>query len=86
MYGSPTGMRIVKEITKKDIRITIFSWNNKYLLKFEQGMIEQTFKVNEMDVVNEEALSPFISENFLSAVQKRFDEMHHSLRNQLENL
>ncbi|MEX2593195.1 MAG: hypothetical protein WD426_10495 [Anditalea sp.] len=79
-------MRVVKEITKNDIRITIFSWNNKYLLKFEQGMIEQTFKVNEMDIGSEEGLSIFLSEDFLSAVQKRFDEMHHSLRNQLENL
>lgn len=79
-------MRVVKEITKNGIRITIFSWNNKYLMKFEQGMIEQTFKVNELDMDSEESLSVFLSDKFLSAVQKRFDEMHDSLRNQLENL
>jgi hypothetical protein len=79
-------MRVVKEITKNHIRITVFSWNNKYLLKFEQGMIEQTFKINQLDVDREESLSIFFSDNFLLTVQKRFDEMHHSLRNQLENL
>ncbi len=78
-------MKVVKEFTKNEIRISIFSWNNKYLLKFEQGMIEQTFKIKEMDIVSEEDLSVFFSENFLLDVQKRFDEMHNSLRNQLLN-
>lgn len=79
-------MRVVKELSQKGIRISIFSWNNKYLLKFEQGMIEQTFKINEMDISGEEDLSHFMSENFLMDVQKRFDEMHQSLRSQLENI
>ncbi len=78
-------MKVVKEFTKNEIRISIFSWNNKYLLKFEQGMIEQTFKIKEMDIISEEDLSVFFSENFLLDVQKRFDEMHNSLRNQLLN-
>lgn len=79
-------MRVIKEFTEKGIRISLFSWNNKYLLKFEQGMVEQTFKVSEMDVSTEEGLSIFWSAEFLSTVQKRFDEMHQSLRNQLENI
>lgn len=79
-------MRVVKELSQKGIRISIFSWNNKYLLKFEQGMIEQTFKINEMDISGEEDLSHFMSENFLMDVQKRFDEMHQTLRSQLENI
>ncbi|MBD8487494.1 hypothetical protein IFO69_01920 [Echinicola sp. CAU 1574] len=79
-------MRIIKEFTKKDIRISIFSWNNKYLLKYEQGMIEQTFKVNEMDILEESDLDVFFSDIFLEEINKRFDEMHQSLRNQVENI
>ena len=79
-------MRVIKEFSKKEIRISLFSWNNKYLLKFEQGMVEQTFKIPEMDLSSEEDLEVFWSEAFLSDLQKRFDEMHQSLRNQLENL
>ena len=79
-------MRVIKEFSEKGIRISLFSWNNKYLLKFEQGMVEQTFKVSEMDVSNEDDLSIFWSETSLLTVQKRFDEMHQSLRNQLENI
>lgn len=79
-------MRVIKEFSKKEIRISLFSWNNKYLLKFEQGMVEQTFKIHEMDLSSEEELEVFWSEAFLSDLQKRFDEMHQVLRNQLENI
>jgi len=79
-------MRIVKEFRVNEIRVTVFSWNNKYLLKFEQGMIEQTFKINEMDVSSEDELSVFYSDRFLLTVQNRFDEMHRALRDELENL
>ncbi|GAB3648029.1 hypothetical protein GCM10028791_11110 [Echinicola sediminis] len=79
-------MRVLREFTQKDIRISIFNWNNKYLIKYEQGMIEQTFKVNEMDVIEESDLDVFFSESFLENVQKRFDDMHKVLRNQMENI
>jgi len=76
-------MRVVKEMLIKEIRVTVFSWNNKYLIKFEQGMIEQTFKVNETDVGIEEDLAVFYSDPFLLGIQRRFDEMHQSLREEL---
>ena len=79
-------MRVINELSKNGIKISLFSWNNKYLLKFEQGMVEQTFKVSEMDLSDEADLEVFWSDPFLSAVQKRFDEMHQLLRSQLENI
>lgn len=79
-------MRVVRELSKNGIKISLFSWNNKFLLKFEQGMVEQTYKVSEMEVGDEEDLSAFWSDDFLGRVQKRFDEMHQMLRNQLENI
>jgi len=79
-------MRVIKEFTKKDIRISIYSWNNKYLIKYEQGMIEQTFKIKEMDILEEDDLDVFFSGSFLANIQKRFDDMHQTLRNQMENI
>ncbi|AWW31913.1 hypothetical protein DN752_18200 [Echinicola strongylocentroti] len=79
-------MRVIKEFTKKDIRVSIFSWNNKYLIKYEQGMIEQTYKVNETDILEEGDLEAFFSDKFLAEINKRFEEMHQSLRNQIENI
>jgi len=79
-------MRIVREFKKGDTRISIFSWNNKYLLKFEQGFVEQTFKVDESAIFEEADLEKFLSGVFLMEVEKRFEEMHKSLRNQIENI
>lgn len=79
-------MRVVKELTVEDIRISVFSWNNKYLIKYEQGLIEQTFKVNELEISGEEDLSLFFTGKFIKYVQKNFDEMHEMLKNQINNL
>jgi hypothetical protein len=79
-------MRVVKEFTKEDIRISIFSWNNKYLIKFELGPMEQTFKVSEMDILEEFDLDVFCQGEFWDAVNIRFKEMGQSLQKQLENL
>ncbi len=72
-------MRIVKEITGRPCKITVFSWNGKYLIKLESGPFEQTFKVSEMDVIEEE-LDDILSDTFLNEALKRFDDMAQSLR------
>lgn len=72
-------MRIVKEITGKPCKITVFSWNGKYLIKLESGPFEQTFKVSELDVLEEE-LDDILSDTFLNKALKRFDDMAESLR------
>jgi hypothetical protein len=77
-------MRIVRELVKEDIRISVFAWNNKYLVKFERGMLEQTFKVNELDLETEKDLDYFFDGAFWEGVKNRFDEMMQMLRNQLE--
>jgi len=79
-------MRVVKELTREEVRISIFSWNNKYILKFELGPMEQTFKLSEMDVLEEKELDSFLEGDFFEKVKSRFDEMGKSFRSQLENL
>lgn len=79
-------MRVVKELIQEEIRISIFSWNNKYILKFELGPLEQTFKLSEMDVLDEGDLDAFLTGDFFEKVKVRFEEMGKSFRSQLENL
>ncbi|MBN7813587.1 hypothetical protein J0A68_21710 [Algoriphagus sp. H41] len=79
-------MRVVKEMTREEVRVSIFSWNNKYILKYELGPMEQTFKLSELDVVEEQDLDAFLEGQFFEKVKERFDEMGRSFRSQLENL
>lgn len=79
-------MRVVKEMIREEVRVSIFSWNNKYILKYELGPMEQTFKLSELDVVEEQDLDAFLEGQFFEKVKERFDEMGRSFRSQLENL
>jgi len=79
-------MRVVKEFIQEEIRISVFSWNNKYILKYELGPMEQTFKVSEMDILEEADLAVFWEGDFFETVKNRFEEMGKSFRTQLENL
>jgi hypothetical protein len=72
-------MRVVKEVTRGEIRISIFSWNSKYIFKYELGPMEQTFKVSETDILEEAELEGFLEGEFLEAVKLRFEEMGVSL-------
>ncbi len=72
-------MRVVKEIQNSDCKITIFSWNLKFLIKLEKGPYEQTFKVSEMDMTEQE-LDGILTDDFIEKALNRFDDMHKALQ------
>ena len=72
-------MRVVKEETRGEIRVSIFSWNSKYIFKYELGPMEQTFKVSETDILEESELESFLDGEFLEEVKHRFEEMGAAL-------
>lgn len=73
-------MRVVGEIPHPEIKITLFHWNNRYLIKLEAGPFEQTFKVQEFDVSSEEELKRIVNEAFLRQAIERFIDMAKSLQ------
>ncbi len=79
-------MRVIQEFVQEEIRISIFSWNNKYIIKFELGPMEQTFKISEMDVLDESDLKAFWTGDFFEKVKVRFEEMGDSFRTEMVNL
>ena len=76
-------MRVVKEVTLGKIRVSIFSWNSKYIFKYELGPMEQTFKVSETEILEESELEGFLEGEFLEEVNQRFKEMGASLLRKL---
>ncbi len=72
-------MRIVAEIPYPQFKITIFHWNNRYLVKLESGSLEQTFKISEFDVSSEEEVRSILDDGFLREALARFEEMSASL-------
>lgn len=79
-------MRVVEEIAHPACKITIFSWNEKFLIKFEQDVLEQTYKVSEMDITDAEEVRAFTQPPFIDKVLARFDTMRQDLYDKLEEL
>jgi hypothetical protein len=79
-------MRVVGEIAHPDCKITIFQWNNRYLIKLEAGLLEQTFKVSEYDITSEDDLKKILSPEFIEKALVRFQDMHISLRASMDTI
>jgi hypothetical protein len=73
-------MRIVGEIPHPDCKITLLSWNNRYLIKVEQGFLEQTFKIDQFDLAGDADLQRLVDNQFVDECLQRFLEMGESMR------
>jgi len=72
-------MRTLAALPHPDFRITIFSMNQKFIIKFEQGNLEQTYKIAEADVTGDvDGIFRMIDDEFSSAVAQRFADMRKS--------
>lgn len=73
-------MRIIAQIPHPKITISIFSMNDKYILKMEAGPMEQSFKFLHTEVAGVEGLKELVDEEFMTKVMNRFNEMFISYR------
>ncbi len=74
-------MRIIAELPHPEFKVTIMMMNQKYIVKLEQGSLEQTYKVAEMDLTNGvDSVFELLDETFLSTVAIRFIEMRKDFK------
>ncbi len=70
-------MRIIAELPHPDCKISLFQMGQKYIVKFEQGQLEQSYKISELDLMGGGANEVFqiIDEEFMDTVIARFKSM-----------
>jgi hypothetical protein len=68
-------MRIVDSIPHESMTISIFQMNDKYIVKFEAGPMEQAFKFHTDQVKSLDNLKKLISTEFIETTRGRFNEM-----------
>lgn len=70
-------MRVIAELPHPECKITLFNMNQKYIIKFEKGTLEQSYKLSELDLtgggVNE--IFQLLDEAFIATVVERFKSM-----------
>ncbi len=78
-------MRLIKIIPNDNLSIQLYSWNHKYILKYEQGLLEQTYKIPEFEVADQAEVEKIATDElFLRQIEKRFLDMWASLEYILE--
>lgn len=78
-------MRYLKDIPHAQLKISLFVWNSKYIVKIEAGPYEQTYKVAEFDVTGPDEVAALLSPDFLASVQTRFQQMDADWTASLDN-
>lgn len=73
-------MRIIDSIPHPSISISIFQMNDKFIVKFEAGPMEQAFKFYTEDVKSVERLKAIVNEDFIEKVRARFNDMFLQLK------
>lgn len=68
-------MRYIKDIAHAQLKISLYSWNSKYIVKIDAGPYEQTYKVAEFDVTGPDEVETLLSADFLASVVSRFQQM-----------
>jgi hypothetical protein len=69
-------MRIIAELPHPEFKISILNMNDKYIVKIEQGNLEQTYKIAGIDLLDGvNSVFEFLDETFLATVAARFKEM-----------
>ena len=79
-------MRVIGEIPNPNCKITLFHWNNRYLVKLEHGPFEQTFKIQEYDLASEDDIRKVVSETFIQSALERFESMDRALAQAMGDL
>ena len=69
-------MRVIAELPHPDFKITIFSMNQKFIVKMEKGILEQSYKIPDMDLTDGiNSVFEILDEAFLTTVAARFIDM-----------
>lgn len=70
-------MRILGEIPHPTWKITIFQMENKLSVKIECGMLEQTYKLRDNQLINsKEEVAEWLDDAFLRQISLNFQQMH----------
>lgn len=72
-------MRIIGNIDHPTLKVTAFQYDGKLSVKFEVGLMEQTFKFRESEQLKDFAgLEKLIDATFIGQVLANFKNMHQA--------
>ena len=76
-------MRIIDSIPHPSMGISIFQMNDKFIVKFEAGPMEQAFKFHTEHVKSLDGVKKIINDDFIEKVRMRFNDMYMQMKEAL---
>ena len=73
-------MRLIKTLFIEDIKVTIFDFDLKYVIKFEKNWLEQTFKLDKLEFSHLDDLERKINSDIIKSIKNRFSDMTSDLK------
>jgi len=74
-------MRIIAELPHPEFKISILNMNQKFIIKIEQGTLEQSYKIPDMDLTDGvNSVFELLDEEFLKTVAARFADMRKDFK------
>ncbi len=68
-------MRVVSEWNYKQLKVTVFHMNEKYSVKLEENLLEQTYKFRDGQVTDLKHLKTILDESFYQSCIDLFTSM-----------
>ena len=81
IYNFNDFMRIIAELPHPNFKISILNMNDKFIIKIEQGPLEQSYKVAAAELTDGvNSIFELLDENFLATVNDRFATMRSDFK------
>jgi oligoribonuclease (3'-5' exoribonuclease) len=78
-------MHFIKEITHPQMRISLFEWNSKYIVKFETPQLEQSYKYSVMDFSSLKEIEELVSSSsYQDFVLQTFKNMYAEMAKNID--
>ncbi|MFK8103799.1 MAG: hypothetical protein AB8G15_14790 [Saprospiraceae bacterium] len=70
-------MRIIGHLEHSSMKITVFQMDNKYSVKFETSLYEQTYKFRQSEELQGlAAIETLVDDQFQAQVLEQFQQLH----------
>jgi hypothetical protein len=77
-------MRIIATIPHPHIKISIFLYNEKYIIELEAGQYKQTYKISADSVDGLEGVKELLTNELIENTLDRFSGMHADFKKSFE--
>ncbi len=77
-------MHFIKELDCNQLKVLLYEWNSKYIVKYETSNLEQTIKFSVFDFTSQKEIEELAtSSSIINQIIKNFEDLSEEIKNML---